>query len=136
MKLCFILSTMCFIVFGILFGTSALQAGNGTMVIPTEPLTSIYNQSITEPLNKAVSEVSDPSLSKFSQDLIKSYNLDSHKSIESSDEMSWLANLLPDIYNINRNALTEPLIQAGKSLKDKELVEYYHRFLSILKIGQ
>jgi hypothetical protein len=132
-KLCFGLSAVCFILFGILFGASSLQAQNSKPVIAAEPFTTIYKQSVSEPLNKAASESKDKGLSQFVQNLIKSYELDKRDTTVTDDPSS-LANLLPDIININRKALTAPLIQAEKLIKDKEIAEFYARFLSTLGI--
>jgi hypothetical protein len=133
-KIYFILSFICFALFGILFGASSLRAENNTPIIPTEPLATIYKQSITQPLNKAASESTDPDIAKFSQNLIKSYELDKQKNSFNDEDPSSLSNLLPDIFTINKKALTAPLQQAGKLIKDKDISEFYYRFISTLGI--
>ena len=135
-KICFTLSLLCFISFGLLFGASTLQAQNSKPIIPTEPLTSIYKQSLIAPLNKATSEVKDKDLAKFSQNLIQSYELDKQNSTLNSDDPSSLSNLLPDIAKINKLALITPLKEAGKLIHDKELSAFYYRFLSVLGIDK
>jgi hypothetical protein len=133
-KICFSLSILCFVLFGILFGTSSIQAENSTPLIPAEPLTSIYRDSITQPLNKAAAEAKDADLSKFTKDLITSYELDKQSSTYDENDPNTLSNLLPDLFNINKKALTAPLVQAGKLIKDKEIAEFYSKFLSSIGI--
>jgi hypothetical protein len=135
-KLCLTLSALCFVLFGILFGASSIQAQNSNPVIPTEPLSTVYKQSITQPLAKAASEAKDKDLSQFTQKLINSYELDKQNTTFNGDDPSSLANMLPDLVSINKKALTTPLIEAGKIIKDKDIADFYSRFLSSLGIKQ
>jgi len=41
-----------------------------------------------------------------------------------------MADLVPDIAKIQKNALDTTLKEAGKQLKDKEISDFYNRFLS------
>ena len=45
------------------------------------------------------------------------------------EEYSSLADMLPDIEKINRNALILPIKKAGENIQDKEIAEFYYQFL-------
>ncbi len=87
-----------------------------------------YQNALLGPLNKAASEVKDPEISVFSQNLIKSYELETVGSGGAANtEMS---DLVPDIARIQKTALNTTLKEAGKQLKDKDLSDFYHSFIT------
>lgn len=47
----------------------------------------------------------------------------------SPDEQGELSSLIPDIVQINREALVTPLREAEKSIWDKDVASYYHLLL-------
>lgn len=89
---------------------------------------SAYKQALISPLNKAAGEVKDPQLAGFTQKLVAAYELD--KTGTNVNDQSNLSDLLPDLVKINKTALNMPLKEAGKQIKDKELSEFYDRFIT------
>ena len=101
-----------------------------TSTAPTSPTAEIakaYKEALVGPLNKATSEIKDPDLASFSQKLVQSYELD--KTSANSDPNN-LSSLLPDVSRIEKNAINMPLQEAGKQLKDKDLSDFYNRFIT------
>lgn len=91
-------------------------------------LTNLYRQAVTSPLEKAVGETRDVELAQFSRKLLAGYNLDNSPSRPGKDAGS-ISSLLPDIKNINKAAMEMPLKEAGKTLTDPELSEFYNSFI-------
>ncbi|RPJ62923.1 MAG: hypothetical protein EHM12_03510 [Dehalococcoidia bacterium] len=90
--------------------------------------TKIYKNALISPLNKAASEVTDPQIAKFSQTLVQSYELE--KTGENVNEQSNMSDILPDLKKIHKTAMNTPLKEAGKQIQDKELSEFYNRFIT------
>ncbi|MHB8084513.1 MAG: hypothetical protein ACYDHZ_01645 [Dehalococcoidia bacterium] len=107
---------------------SVIRADNGQPVtMPTAEIAKAYKQALVSPLNKATSEIKDPDLASFSQKLVQSYELEK---TNANADPSNLASLLPDVAKIEKNAINMPLKEAGKQLKDKELSDFYNRFIT------
>jgi len=67
---------------------------------------------LTEPLNRAIGEVKDRDIADFSQKLVQSFDLGKTASGDASNiEM---ADLVPNIAKIQKNALDTTLKEAGK----------------------
>ncbi|MCX6006892.1 MAG: hypothetical protein NTZ34_06485 [Chloroflexi bacterium] len=96
--------------------------------------TKFYKNALISPLTKATSEVTDPQLAQFSQKLVTAYELD--KTGANTNEQSNLSNLVPDITKINKVALDMPLKEAGKQIQDKELSDFYNRFITECGVGK
>ncbi len=108
---------------------SVLRADNSQPVtMPTAEIAKVYRQALVSPLNKATSEIKDPDLASFSQKLVQSYELD--KTTANTSDQSNLSDLLPDMAKIEKNAINLPLKEAGKQLKDKDLSDFYNRFIT------
>ncbi len=131
-KILFGISVIVFAVFAVLFTgcSSMLQAGDNEPVMSTAELSNAYKQAVVSPLNKAGSEIKDPQIAQFYQKLLQSYELEKTNENSSGDGSAGLANLLPDLKKINKAALDLPLKEAGKQIKDKEIAEFYHGFIS------
>lgn len=106
--------------------TSAYENKNES-ALPAE-FPGIYKQAVTSPLERAISETNDPELAQFSQKLLQGYELDKLNTDISSDTGD-MASLLPDIKNINKVAMETTLKEAGKTLSDPELSEFYSSFM-------
>jgi hypothetical protein len=114
---------------GMLLAIPAItNADNSQPMISPADFIKAYQQALTGPLNKATSEVKDPELAKFSQNLVKSYNLEKVGSGDTGK--TELSDLVPDIAKIQKTALNTTLKEAGKQLKDKDLSEFYSRFIA------
>ncbi|MGD0355784.1 MAG: hypothetical protein ABSB31_10185 [Dehalococcoidia bacterium] len=108
---------------------SVLKADNSqTVTMPTAEIAKAYRQALVSPLNKATSEIKDPDLASFTQKLVQSYDLE--KTAANTSDPSNLSDLLPDISKIEKNAINMPLKEAGKQLKDKDLSDFYNRFIT------
>jgi uncharacterized ferritin-like protein (DUF455 family) len=108
---------------------SMLRADNNqSATMPTSEIAKAYKQALISPLNKATSEIKDPELASFTQKLVQSYELE--KTTANTGDQSSLADLLPDVAKIEKNAINMPLKEAGKQLKDKELSDFYNRFIT------
>jgi hypothetical protein len=87
-----------------------------------------YKEALTTPLEKAISETDDADLAQFSQKLLDGYKLDELNS-DTGDEAGSIASLVPDIRYINKVAMETTLKEAGKTLQDPELSEFYNSFM-------
>ncbi len=106
-----------------------IKADNSqTPPMSTTDIAKVYKQALISPLNKAISEIKDPDLASFSQKLVQSYDLE--KSTANTSDQSNLSDLLPDVAKIEKNAIDMPLKEAGKQLKDKDLSDFYNRFIT------
>ncbi len=76
--------------------------------------------TITEVLNGTVDGITDTDIAAYYEKLVDSYRL---------DETAAGAETLPDIDNITRQAITLPLQEAGKTIQDTEIAEFYQDFL-------
>jgi hypothetical protein len=97
-----------------------------TEVLPD--ITKAYQEAIVSSL-RAAGEGTDEEIAQFSQQLIQGYGLEELPSEAAETEEIDLADLLPDIERINYTALTLPLQEAGKNIRDEEIAEFYYTFL-------
>jgi hypothetical protein len=122
--------TLCgFIVLGMLMALpTIIKADSDQAGLSAADFTKIYKNALISPLTKATSEATDPQLAQFSQKLVNAYELD--KTGANTNQQSNLSDLVPDITKINKVALNMPLKEAGKQIQDKELSEFYNRFIT------
>lgn len=104
------------------------NADSSLSPVSSSDIISTYQNSLISPLNRATSEVKDPEIAGFSQKLIKSYELEKVGAGDASN--TEISDLVPDIAKIQKTALNTTLKEAGKQLKDKELSDFYHRFIT------
>ncbi len=76
--------------------------------------------TIAEVLNGTADGITDTDIAAYYEKLVDSYRL---------DEMAAGAEPLPDIDNITRQAIMLPLQEAGKTIQDEEIAEFYQDFL-------
>lgn len=115
---------------GILSLTSSTAKAEGSSLADTLPdITEIYHEALVRPLQEAGGEIQDSDIAQFYQKLLREYGLDEPSSGITQDEHLGLAGMLPDIENINYTALALPLQEAGRNIQDKEIAEFYYRFL-------
>ena len=108
-----------------------INSETNELEVPDE-LANIYQESLTSPLERAISETNDPELAKFSQKLLDNYQLT--KTENNGDSAGSIASLLPDVKYINQVAMETTLVEAGKTLKDPELSEFYSSFIQRIGI--
>ncbi|MBN1376478.1 MAG: hypothetical protein JXA01_10015 [Dehalococcoidia bacterium] len=117
------------IVLGMLLALPAiLNAAADEGNISVADFTKLYKNALLSPLTTAAGEASDPQIAQFSQKLIQSYDLE--ETGTGINEQSDLSELLPDLKKINKAAMETPLKEAGKQIQDKELAEFYNRFIT------
>ena len=91
----------------------------GTSLTAGDDATSA-SQTIAAVLDGAGSGITDADTAAYYQKLVDSYRL---------DETAADAETLPNIDNITRQAITLPLLEAGKTIRDREIAEFYQDFL-------
>ena len=80
---------------------------------------------LTAAFEQVRSEIRDADIRGFYDKLIAVYNLDEEASQAGPESPA----PLPDIAKIQHAALTLPLQEAGKEIKDQEIRDFYYRFL-------
>ncbi len=83
---------------------------------------STYIIALNDNLKAAGEQIKDPGTRDFFDKLVASYGLDQASGNVTDD---WL----PDIDKIQRNAISLPLQEAGKTIQDKDIAAFYARFL-------
>jgi len=105
------------------------QAGDSGWAEVLPGIVSAYRESLISPLQAAGEEIQDSGTSRFYQRLLQGYELNKPSPEVAGAELSGLAELLPDIKNINYVAVTLPLQEAGANIQDEEIARFYHQFL-------
>ena len=105
------------------------QTGDTTLAEPLDDAAMTYHEIVTSLLQEAGDEIQDSDIARFYQELLGEYALDQPSSWMTEAEGSSLAEILPDINKIYRTALALPLQEAGKNIQDKEIADFYYRFL-------
>ena len=82
---------------------------------------------LLESLHKAGKEIQDEDIKRYYYTLLEEYNLDEITSDPVTIEN--LVELMPDIVNINEKALSVPLREAGKNIRDPEIADFYYGLL-------
>jgi hypothetical protein len=112
----------------------SFSVDNATGDIMVSPeVAQAYNKAITDSLNKAAGEATDPDLANFTRNLIASYPIGTAKDGSQNSEQS-AASLVPDLKTITKNASDSVLREAGKTLKDKELSDFYNSFINSIGV--
>ncbi len=93
-----------------------LAAGNDATSAP---------ETIAAVLNGAAGSITDADTAAYYQKLVDSYRLVDG---DQRDETA-ASKTLPDIDNITRQAITLPLQEAGKMIRDEEIARFYQGFL-------
>ena len=96
--------------------------------VPSDNIAT-YRETIISVLQAAGDEIQDNDTAQFYQKLVQEYELDEPYTGVAPAEQSSLMELLPDIKNINQKALTLPLQEAGKNIRDEEIARFYYKFL-------
>jgi len=84
---------------------------------------------ITSMLNEARGKIRGQETRKYYDNLVAAYDLDEPSSGAGQAEYPDEQETLPDIEKIQNAALTLPLQEAGKRIKDKEIADFYYKFL-------
>jgi hypothetical protein len=117
---------------GPLSSTPAAAGGEPESSDPIEISTdnTTFRENIYGILQKAGSEIQDSDISRYYQLLVGAYELGESPSGTADGEDPSPSDILPDINKISRTALILPLQEAGKQIKDKELAQFYYKFLA------
>lgn len=96
---------------------------------PPEATTDSYRALILSTLQKAGNEIQDKDLAQFYPKLVAEYHLeDSSAWLVASDNTS-SPDLVPNFEKITSVAITMPLEEAGKQIQDKDIAQFYYKFL-------
>jgi len=121
-------------ILGMIVAMPRSSSADTAQSVSSTDLIKTYKNALTEPLNKAIGEVKDRDIADFSQKLVQSFDLD--KTVSGYAGNGEMADLVPDIAKIQKNALDTTLKEAGKQLKDKEISDFYNRFISTCGLGE
>jgi hypothetical protein len=84
-------------------------------------------EAMISPLQKTVNESSSTASGQFLKKLVDAYGLD--KLPQADQQGAELVDIVPDFKSINEKAITMPLTEAGKNIRDKEIAAFYYDFL-------
>jgi len=104
------------------------QSSSSTSTLPTKQIADAYNQALVSPLKKAGMEITDPNMATFYQKMVEAYGLD-RTTEDSANGKGGLESLLPNLKKIIETALNTSLQEVGKQIKDKEIADFYNRFI-------
>jgi hypothetical protein len=88
-----------------------------------------YITELVGPLNAVALEIQDQDISEFYDKLISQYDLQEVSANVTQVASSNLQDVLPDIARIQYTAISLPLLEAGKRIQDKDIAEFYSKFL-------
>ena len=80
-------------------------------------------------LQEAGDEIQSDDTRQFYQKLIHGYELTESSADISDTEDPDPVDILPDIAKISNTALSLPLQEAGKNIRDEEIARFYHKLL-------
>jgi len=89
-----------------------------------------YNKALLSMFQRTEGQVQDREIGGFYQKLISAYSLDNNLVESTSGEVSDQSSMLPDVRTIQNTALSLPFQEAGKNIQDKELSEFYQKFVT------
>ena len=88
-----------------------------------------FRESLITPLQTAGEEIRDADLKRFYKKLVSAYHLEDIPETDIDSDDPQLEKLLPDIKVINEAALSLPLREAGKNIRDPEIASFYYDYL-------
>lgn len=124
-----------FIIIALVVVPSSAKADSTENVTSLTDFVKIYRQALVSPLIKAKSDIKDPMMASFYGKLIQSFNLENTADTSNSSGESNLADLIPNLLQIEKAAIDTPLKEAGKQLKDKDLSDFYNSFISRIGVS-
>ncbi|MDD5311835.1 MAG: hypothetical protein PHO26_02215 [Dehalococcoidia bacterium] len=130
-----IILLFCIVIGFILAYPSIAKSQNSGQPLTINSIADIYREALLSPFNKASGELKDGNLSGFYNKFVAAMELDKPTNAGEGEQFS-LANLLPDLVKIQRNALTKPLLEAGTGIQDPELKTFYYNFLQRCGVSQ
>ena len=86
-------------------------------------------QDLLQLLQKVGNEITDPDIKEYYIKLISEYQMNEYSSDSVPPESTDGQILFPDIRKIQETALTLPFQEAGKKIRDREILEFYYKFL-------
>ena len=96
-------------------------------ILPTTSETQFTE--LVSPLYEVASEIQDQDTREFYDKLIGEYGLAEVSVNVTQAASSNLQEALPDVKRIQHAALTLPLLESGKHIQDRDLAEFYYKFL-------
>jgi len=124
-----VIPAILLVLLGPLSSAPATGESGGSEVPELSSSNTTFREDVYSILQEAGNEIQDSDTNQFYQKLIRGYELDQPPSEPPGDEEPSPADILPDLTKINRVALVLPLEEAGKSIRDDEIAEFYYTFL-------
>ena len=109
--------------------SSIAKPADTSLSEPQADSAETYRGAISSLLQGAGDEIQDNDLSHFYLMLLSGYEINGTDSKTAQTQDYDSKEILPDINKIYRAALTLPLEEAGKNIRDKEIAEFYYQFL-------
>lgn len=94
------------------------------------PDAETYREAVSTLFREAGNQIQDSDIHGYYQKLQQEYALDQESSWIVPAEDSSPEAILPDIEKINHTALTLPLEEAGKNIKDEDIARFYYKLLN------
>jgi len=112
------------------FHPSSTGAEAGTPAVSdNETAIDLSSVDIKQMLTDAGSKISDADTKQYYQILMDNYDIDNLPgAAERQDNMNPLQ-VLPNMERVNNAAITTPLEEAGKQIRDKDIAGFYQNFL-------
>jgi hypothetical protein len=112
------------------YSSSVERSGNEAQVATVAENTTVNcTAAVSSMLDEARAKIKGADTREYYDELVAAYELDEPSSLTVETENSNVQEIVPDIEKIQQKALTMPLQEAGKQIKDKELADFYYRFL-------
>ncbi len=105
------------------------QSEDSSLTKTLPDIAGIYREALTSSLQEAGDEIQDKEIAQFYRKLLREYELDEPSPGIAQAEHSSPTEVLPDIKKINYIAITLPLQEAGRNIKDKEIAQFYYKLL-------
>jgi hypothetical protein len=105
-----------------------IQSDNVTVPEVQDTIAGVYSNSASSLLKEAGNQITDEDIADYYRQLCDGYGLDEQSSAMAHQEQNAATDIIP-VENINRTALCSMLEEAGSTIRDKELAEFYYQFL-------
>ena len=105
------------------------QSDNSSEPVETDNITINYREVMNSILQQVADEIGDSDNAEFYRLLIQGYNLDQPPSGTDPAGPTNPEEQFSDFQAINQRAITLPLEEAGKTIRDEDIAEFYDRFL-------
>ncbi len=107
---------------------SSIVSTSSTDSVSSANADEVSLSTVKSILEGAKSQIQTQDMAQYYDKLITAYDLDNTDTNQTSNGSGALSSLT-DIQKINYAAMSTPLIEAGKNIKDKDIAKFYYKFL-------